>query len=222
MPLTCTFSRPVISGWKPTPTEISGATRPAHGDGAGGRAGHAREQPEQRGLAGAVAPEHADGLAGLDAGRDVAERPGVGAGGAGERQQRTEQQRLLGQALVALAGAVELDRGTAARRAHSRSTKRRSRRRWASRPAASSTTVATTLDDERAGQGLVAADRGVEQRHDPGQRVDVDPALERPEQRLRVEDRRDVDPHEQGGLHEEPHVAEGHVQRAQHEGRARR
>ena len=61
MPLMATFSRPLISGWKPAPSSISAETRPFTLQLAARGLRDARGQLEQGGLAGAVLADHAEG-----------------------------------------------------------------------------------------------------------------------------------------------------------------
>src|SRR5690606_14062860 len=99
-------------------------------------------------LAGAVVAEQAHGLTGLDPQVEVPHRPEVADGPAAARAQRLHE-RALGQP-VALADAVQLDgRKGSGGSGHSRSTKRRSWRRWTSAATtrrATAAAIATAAD----------------------------------------------------------------------------
>ena len=198
MPLTYTFSRPVISGWNPTPTRMSGATRPRTVTGPAEGRGDAGEQPQQRGLAGAVAAEDAHGLARLDrrGRRRAAPTCSVRVGRENGSSERSS--------IACSCSCRSACRPRSARSAprwsspsHRRSTKSRSRRRWASRPTASSRTViATAILTSRPGQRLAGAPMTWNSATIPVSGLRSTQPSRLPEQRPRVEDRRHVDPHE--------------------------
>ena len=66
MPLMKTFSRPVISGWKPAPSSIRAEILPSDLDPARGRLGDPGDELEQRALARAVLADDAERLPFLD------------------------------------------------------------------------------------------------------------------------------------------------------------
>ena len=65
IPLMATFSRPLISGWKPAPSSMRAEIRPSDGERAPGGLGDPGEELQERGLAGAVLPDDPEGRAPL-------------------------------------------------------------------------------------------------------------------------------------------------------------